>query len=48
MPAHPFWFVLTLSCVLWYGVLIIYVGWKGFREIRHMIAELKTLHKKCQ
>ena len=41
MPVQPFWFLLTWICILWYAFLVLYVGWKGFWDIRRMIAELK-------
>ena len=42
MPSQPFWFLLTWASILWYGVLVILIGWRGFKEIRHMIADLKN------
>ena len=41
IPAHPVWFLLTWACILWYGFLILYVGWKSLWEIRQMLANLK-------
>jgi hypothetical protein len=41
MPTRPFWFLLTWACILWYGSLVIYLGWKGLREIRQMISDIK-------
>jgi len=42
MPSQPFWFLLTWASILWYGVLVVIIGWKGFREIRKLIADLRT------
>ncbi|MEW5976813.1 MAG: hypothetical protein AB1898_13500 [Acidobacteriota bacterium] len=41
MPSQPFWFFLTWVCILWYGFLVFYVGWKGFGDIRRMISDLE-------
>lgn len=41
MPLQPFWFVLTWACIVWYAVLIVVVGWKGFFEILRMIRQLR-------
>lgn len=41
-PSHPFWFCLTWLCILWYGFLVLYVGWKGLGDIRRLIANLKN------
>ncbi len=41
IPAYLVWFVLTWACILWYGSLILYVGWKSFGEIRKLLANLR-------
>jgi hypothetical protein len=41
LPAQPFWFLLTWISIGWYALLVFYVGWKGFWDIRRMIAGLK-------
>ena len=41
MPVRPFWFLLTWASILWYGLLVFYVGWKGLWEIRQMLARLR-------
>ena len=45
IPSHPFWFCLTWLCILWYGFLVLYVGWKGLGDIRRLIADLKNRDK---
>lgn len=42
MPSQPFWFLLTWGCVAWYAVVVVVVGWRGFREIRRMIQDLEA------
>jgi hypothetical protein len=37
-----FWLLLTAGCVAWYAFLILSVGWKGWRDIRRMIAAIKA------
>ena len=45
LPSHPVWFCLTWLCILWYGFLVLYVGWKGLGDIRRLIANLKDRGK---
>ncbi|MFV0387463.1 MAG: hypothetical protein ACK5NT_01815 [Pyrinomonadaceae bacterium] len=35
-----FWLILTVTCLLWYSVVTIYVAIKGFGDIRHMLDSL--------
>lgn len=44
-PAYPLWFLLTWACILWYGFLVFYVGYKSLPEIRRMIANLRAAAK---
>lgn len=41
MIAHPVWFVLSAACVLWYLVLLFYVGYRGAQDIDRLVRELK-------
>ena len=45
LPSHPVWFCLTWLCILWYGFLVLYVGWKGWGDIRRLIANLKNRNR---
>ena len=45
LPSHPVWFCLTWLCILWYGFLVLYVGWKGLGDIRRLLADLKNRDK---
>jgi hypothetical protein len=40
-PFILFWTVLILASIVWYGVLVFYVGIKAGRDIRTMIKSLK-------
>lgn len=42
MPEHPFWWLLTMACVVWYSTITIYVSFKGAGDIRQMLARLKN------
>jgi hypothetical protein len=46
MPKQPLWFSLTWISILWYGFLVLYVGWHGLWDIRRMIRELKSQQHK--
>ena len=37
---HPFWAVLTLSVLVWYSSITIYVGIRGAFDIKHMLRTL--------
>jgi hypothetical protein len=37
---HPFWWLLTMACIVWYSTITIYVSVRGVADIRHMLARL--------
>lgn len=37
---HPFWWLLTGACLIWYSTVTIYVAVRGTRDIKSMLAEL--------
>jgi hypothetical protein len=39
--ARAFWWLLAWACLVWYSTLTIYVAWKGVRDIRRMLDELR-------
>ncbi len=41
MSGHPFWFLLTAACVIWYSTITVYVAIKGVLDIKGMLARLK-------
>ena len=41
MSGHPFWFILTAACVVWYSTITVYVAIKGVLDIKGMLARLK-------
>ena len=38
---HPFWFYLTISCLIWYGTVTVVIAWKGVADIRTLLRRLK-------
>jgi hypothetical protein len=46
MTEHWFWWLLTLSCVLWYTTITVYVAIKGFSDIRNMLRRLENEQRK--
>jgi hypothetical protein len=38
---HWFWFFLTVSSVVWYCTITIYVTFKGYADIWNMLRELR-------
>ncbi len=41
MSGHPFWFLLTAACVIWYSTITVYVAIKGVLDIKGLLARLK-------
>lgn len=39
---HGFWFFLSIACVLWYGSLVFYVGYRGGKDIVSMLKDMKS------
>ena len=42
MSDHPFWFTLVCLAIAWYTVVTVYVGWKGYPEIRLLLGALRA------
>ena len=40
MAGHPFWFLLSIACVVWYSTITIYVAIRGGFDIKQMLARL--------
>lgn len=38
---QPFWWLLTLACLVWYTGVTVYVAVKGVRDIRDMLRRLR-------
>lgn len=38
---HWLWFALTVSCVLWYSTITVYVAIKGATDIKGMLKRLQ-------
>jgi len=47
MTNHPLWGFLTLAVLAWYSTITIYVGVRGFVDIKHMLRRLKDNHGKA-
>ena len=41
MSEHWFWFLLTITAVIWYSTVTVYVAVRGARDIRGMLRRLK-------
>ena len=39
--SHPFWFLLTIACLVWYSTITVYVAIRGCFDIRSMLDRLK-------
>ena len=39
--ARGVWWLLTWAALVWYSTLTVYVAWKGVRDIRRMLEELR-------
>jgi hypothetical protein len=37
---HPFWWLLTMACVVWYSTITVYVAIKGAADIKEMLTRL--------
>ena len=40
MTDHWFWLLITITCVVWYSTITIYVSVKGVSDIRNMLKRL--------
>jgi len=45
---HPFWFLLTVACVVWYSTITVYVAIRGAADIREMLHRLGPADKQDQ
>ena len=39
---QQFWWLLTMSAVVWYSTITIYISVKGVQDIRQMLARLRS------
>jgi hypothetical protein len=46
MSEHWFWWLLTMSCVVWYSTITVYVAVKGFSDIKNMLRRLENEQRK--
>jgi len=40
MGEHPFWWLLTMACIVWYSTVTVYVAVKGAIDIRDMLKRM--------
>ncbi len=40
---QTFWWAMTLTCVVWFSTVTIYVAVRGGLDIKHMLARLDKL-----
>ena len=42
---HWFWGLITLSSIVWYSTITIYIAIKGFDDIKEMLGKLSKSEK---
>jgi hypothetical protein len=42
MTERWFWWLLTITCIIWYSTVTIYVAIKGAADIKNMLARLSA------
>ena len=45
---HWFWLLLTIACIVWYSTITVYVGFKGYADIKQMLARLSATEPQRQ
>ena len=40
MTEHWFWWILSMTCVVWYSTITVHVAIRGWQDIKHMLARL--------
>ncbi len=45
---HWFWGLITLTVLVWYSIITIYVAYRGAYDIKHMLRDLAAKHAKRQ
>jgi len=48
MREHWIWWLLTVAAIGWYFTITVYVAFKGARDIKNMLRDLKADHAKRQ
>jgi hypothetical protein len=48
MTEHWFWWTLTMTCVVWYSTVTVYVAIKGVADIKRMLARLSANHEQAK
>jgi len=42
MSEHPFWWLLSMACVVWYSTITVYVAIRGCFDIKTMLRRLSA------
>ncbi len=42
IQGHWFWFLLTVSSIVWYSTITVYVSFKGYADILNMLRDLRA------
>ncbi len=45
MSSHPFWWILSIACVVWYSTITVYVAIRGMFDIRTMLERLAAINE---
>ncbi len=43
MGEHWFWLALTITVLVWYSTVTVYVAIRGVLDVKHMLARLKQM-----
>ena len=43
MTEHWIWWALTMSCILWYSTITVYVAIRGVADIKGMLGRLSAM-----
>lgn len=43
MTEHWIWWTLTMSCILWYSTITVYVAIRGVADIKGMLGRLAAM-----
>jgi len=43
MNMPNFWWLVVVTCLVWYSTITVYVSIRGLRDIKNMLARLRAL-----
>jgi hypothetical protein len=42
ITSHWFWFGLTMTSLIWYSTITVYVAFRGYKDIKAMLKRLQN------